>query len=63
MGETGLAENTVDGKFVGSAPSALLLPPGEHLIWVQKARYTRCARKVTLTASSVVTLDARLEKR
>jgi hypothetical protein len=57
------AEITVDGRFVGSTPSKLMLFAGEHSVRVEKAGYPPWVRKVALTAGGVVTLDANLQKR
>jgi hypothetical protein len=57
------AEILLDGKFVGSTPSTLVLAAGEHSVSVQKDGYTTWARKVTFTAGGVVTLDAGLARR
>jgi hypothetical protein len=52
----------VDGKFMGSTPSTIQLPPGEHLISVEKEGLRPWQRTMTVTAGGSVTLDATLEK-
>ncbi len=56
------AEIMVDGKFVGSTPSTLSLTAGEYTISITKSGHATWERKITLTAGSNITLDARLEK-
>ena len=56
------ADITVDGKFVGSAPSALKLPSGDHTISVNPLGFKPWQRAMTLSSGSSVTLNATLEK-
>jgi len=56
------AEISIDGKFVGSTPSALQLTPGDHTISVTKTGYKDWLRTVTSTAGGSVTINAALEK-
>lgn len=56
------ADITVDGKFVGSTPSTLKLPPGDHTISVGSSRFKAWQRTMTLSTGSDVTLNATLEK-
>ena len=56
------AEITVDGWFVGNAPSTLKLGAGQHAISVSAAGFKAWERKVALTPGSSVTLNATLEK-
>ncbi len=56
------ADVSVDGKYVGSTPSSLRLPAGEHKISVKKAGYILWERTITLTAGSDITMDAALGK-
>lgn len=54
------AEITIDGKFVGTTPSTLVLTPGEHAISVVKIGHQEWARTATLTAGSSISIDATL---
>lgn len=56
------AEITVDGKFMGTTPSTLRLPPGEHTVKIEKSSYKEWNRSVTLSAGGDITIDATLEK-
>jgi hypothetical protein len=56
------ADIMVDGKFVGSTPSTLRLPPGDHVVSVAAAGFKSWQRTFTLSSGSSVTLSAALEK-
>lgn len=55
------ADITVNGSFVGSTPSALVLKSGEHTIIVTKSGYKKWERFIRLEAGSSITLNATLE--
>jgi hypothetical protein len=56
------ADIMVDGKFVGSTPSTLRLPAGDHTVSVAAAGFKNWQRTFTLSSGSSVTLSATLEK-
>lgn len=56
------ADITVDGWFVGNAPSTLRLPAGEHTITIAASGYKRWERKIVVIVGSDVTLSATLER-
>lgn len=56
------AEITVDGAFMGNAPSTLKLAPGKHVIHVTLVGYKEWSREVTVTAGAELRLNATLEK-
>jgi hypothetical protein len=56
------AEISVDGKFVGNAPSTVQLSPGDHLFLMEKPGFEMWQRKVSLTPGGIVTLIGKLEK-
>ena len=55
------AEITVDGKFMGTTPSALRLPPGDHTIRLEKAGYKPWERVLTVSGGSSTTIGPTLE--
>jgi len=55
------ADIEVDGNFMGSTPSTLELPPGDHTISIKKSGYKTWERKMR-TAGGEVKLNAELEK-
>jgi hypothetical protein len=57
------AEISVDGKFVGNAPSTVQLGAGDHLVSIEKAGFKPWQRSINLTPGGIVTLNAGLEKR
>jgi hypothetical protein len=56
------ADIEVDGKFVGSTPSALQLKIGEHKITIKKTGFDLWERSIDLGAGSGVNIDATLDK-
>jgi hypothetical protein len=56
------ADILVDGKYVGSTPSTVRLPPGDHAISVEKSGFRNWQRTMTASSGSIVTVDATLEK-
>ncbi len=56
------ADITIDGKFMGTTPSTLNLPTGEHVIKIEKSNYKGWNRTVSLSAGGSITIDASLEK-
>lgn len=57
------ADITVDGKYVGNAPSTLRLSPGDHNILIEKSAYKSWQRTVSLSPGGIITIDATLESR
>lgn len=55
------ADIEVDGNFMGSTPSTLELPPGDHTISIKKSGYKTWERKMRTTGGEVK-LNADLEK-
>jgi PEGA domain len=70
------ADITIDGKFVGSTPSTIRLPPGDHEIVIQKTgssagripggevslpTYRSWKRTLTLSPGGTISVDATLE--
>jgi hypothetical protein len=47
------ADIEVDGNFVGSTPSTLSLPAGDHNISVKKAGFTTWNRKMSVSGGHV----------
>jgi hypothetical protein len=56
------ADITVDGKYVGSTPSATRLTAGDHEIEIAKPGFKAWKRKMAVTTGGQVTVDAILEK-
>jgi len=56
------ADITVNGKYMGSTPSTLRLPPGDHTISIELSGFKTWQRTMTVTAGGNVTVNARLEK-
>lgn len=56
------ADITIDDKFVGTTPSVVQLPVGEHKIVVTKSGYKAWERTLTVSASGSVNLNVELEK-
>jgi hypothetical protein len=57
------ADVSVDGKFVGNAPSTMQLPPGDHAVVMEKAGCKQWQRSISLTPGGIVTLNGTLEKK
>src|SRR5215469_9775310 len=56
------AEITVDGKYVGNAPTMLHLPVGDHAIRIEKPGYKAWERTLTITSGETTTITSTLEK-
>lgn len=56
------ADIEVDGAFVGSTPSTIVLTPGEHTVDVKKNGYKEWERKVKITGGDI-SLATELEKK
>ncbi|MGP0018412.1 MAG: PEGA domain-containing protein [Candidatus Sulfotelmatobacter sp.] len=56
------AEITVDGKYVGSTPSALSLAVGTHAVEVSLPGFVQWKRELTVSAGSLLSVNAVLEK-
>ncbi|MEO7673089.1 MAG: PEGA domain-containing protein, partial [Pyrinomonadaceae bacterium] len=56
------ADISINGRFMGSTPSSLLLQPGEHKVILKKAGFSDWERTITSTAGGNVTLNASMEK-
>jgi hypothetical protein len=56
------ADITVDGKFVGSTPSTVRLPPGDHTVALEKSGYKTWQRTMTVGAGASITIGPMLEK-
>lgn len=56
------ADIEVDSGFVGSTPSDVQVPEGDHVITVKKSGYKDWERKMRVSAGSNVHLSAELEK-
>jgi hypothetical protein len=56
------ADINIDGKFMGSTPSAVQLTPGEHQVSIEKEGMTPWQRTMTLTAGGSSMIDATLVK-
>jgi hypothetical protein len=56
------AEITIDGKYVGSTQSTLMLAPGDHIIQMQKPGFKLWERPMTVVGGGALTVDATLEK-
>jgi len=57
------ADVTVDGKYTGSAPSTLQLPPGDHVILIEKSGFTSWQRTLSVAAGSNITINASLDRK
>lgn len=55
------ADINLDGNFVGSTPSQIDVPPGEHSLVVKKTGYKDWERKLKVTGGSI-NIAAELEK-
>ncbi len=56
------ADIEVDGNFVGSTPSTVSVPPGQHTITVKKKGYTDWTKTMNVSGSSVH-VNAELEQK
>ena len=56
------AEITVDGRYVGSTPSAVSLSVGTHAVEVSLPRFAPWKRDLTVSSGSELTVNAVLEK-
>jgi hypothetical protein len=56
------AEISVDGKYIGNAPSILHLPSGDHAIRIEMAGYKSWERTLTVTPGETTTIASTLEK-
>jgi hypothetical protein len=56
------AEIYLDGQLVGSTPSTLALPAGNHLVSLKLTGYHEWLRDLRVLPASEITLDAHLEK-
>lgn len=56
------ADITVDGKFLGTTPSTVRLPPGDHSVTIEKSGCKAWQRVLTLIAGGNITLDVTLDK-
>ena len=56
------ADITVDGKYVGNAPSTLRLKQGDHNIFIEKSGYKSWQRTISLSPGGIITIDAALER-
>jgi hypothetical protein len=56
------ADITIDGKFVGTTPSALQLTAGDHSIVIEKAHFVSWKRTMTVAAGSSANVSATLDK-
>lgn len=56
------AEVTVDGRFAGSTPSVLALPPGTHSVIVSTPGFTPWKRDLAVSSGSELTVNAVLRR-
>lgn len=56
------AEISVDGNYVGSTPSVVSLPPGNHSVQVSLAGFADWNREMTISPASVLSVNAVLQK-
>jgi hypothetical protein len=52
---------TVDGKYAGSTPSTLRLPPGDHVVRIEKTGFKPWQRTVSFNAGSNVSISPTLD--
>jgi hypothetical protein len=57
------AEITLDGKYVGSTPSAIGLSTGTHLVVLSLSGFAQWKRELTVLPGSELTVGAVLQKR
>jgi hypothetical protein len=56
------AEIYLDGQMVGSTPSVLMIPSGNHQFRVHSPGHADWTRQVTILPGSEITLSATLDK-
>jgi len=56
------AEVTIDGRFAGSTPSVLALPPGTHTVIVSTPGFAQWKRDLAVSSGSELTVNAVLQK-
>ena len=56
------AEISIDGKYVGNAPTTLHLPVGDHTIKFDVSGYRSWERTLTITQGESTTVSATLQK-
>lgn len=56
------ADIFIDGKFVGSTPSTLQIPSGDHSISIRKVGFSAWERTISAIAGGNIRLSATLEK-
>jgi hypothetical protein len=56
------AEISIDGKYVGNAPTVLHLSVGDHAIKFEKPGFKSWERTLTITPGETTTIPATLEK-
>jgi hypothetical protein len=56
------ANISIDGKFVGDAPSTMQLPPGDHAVVIERTGFKPWQRSINLTPGGIVTLTGTLER-
>jgi hypothetical protein len=56
------ADITVDDKYMGSTPSTLKLPAGDHKVKVEKTGFKSWERTLTVSAGATATVNPTLEK-
>jgi len=57
------ADITLDGKYVGNAPSSIAVGPGTHLVEMSMPGFAKWKRQLTVYAGSDVDVNATLQKR
>lgn len=57
------AEITLDGKYVGNAPSSIAVGPGTHFVEMSMPGFAKWKRQLTVYAGSDVDVIATLQKR
>jgi len=56
------AEISIDGKYVGNAPTTLHLSPGDHVLKFEKSGFKPWERTLTITPGETTTIPVTLEK-
>jgi hypothetical protein len=57
------AEISLDGKYVGNAPSTIAVGPGTHVVVLTMPGFAKWKRELTVTSGSDVEVSATLQKR